>query len=538
LGKGFVNSCDYLASSGIDHVLKPISDMYSVYNFGKLTDVQNKCLSTQGNSLVISPTGSGKTEASLFWSSANLDKNSGNRIFYTLPYTASINAMYNRLLDDFSPYYSTNGYVSLLHGKATYFLYKQYEQEQFKEVKNLTKKIYSPYKVVTPFQSIKHFFSLKGYEMGILEMYRGLFIFDEIHAYDARTAGLIYSMCSHLINEMDAKVMVMSATLPDFLKDLFQDMLGVEEPIKMSEGESNKYLRHRCNILDGNIFDNMSLIAERIQANEKVLVVCNTVKQAQNVYNHLQNLTKKSALLHGKFVLRDRESIEKNLQNLDLLVGTQVIEVSLDMDYDVCFTEPAPIDALIQRFGRVNRKKNSEGYPLKGICDVYILSEGSESDHYIYDQNLVKKTLDSLASVDLMHEEVLYNIVNHVYDYGFGKNKKLFEDTKNQFKEIIDGIVPFKGSHFNDSDFYNLFNSIEAIPYVFKEEYQQCIDEGRIFDSMQYALQLTTGQYYKLLNEDRITYSSDYGQLFIDANYVPKIGLLIDDPFFSNTNII
>jgi len=515
-------------------VLKPISDMYSVYNFEKLTDVQNKCLSTRGNSIVISPTGSGKTEASLFWSSANLDKNSGNRIFYTLPYTASINAMYNRLLYDFSPYYSTNGYVSLLHGKATYFLYKQYDQEQYKEVKNITKKIYSPYKIMTPFQSIKHFFSLKGYEMGILEMYRGLFIFDEIHAYDTRTAGLIYSMCSHLVNEMDAKVMVMSATLPDFLKDLFQDMLDVDEAIKMNEGESNKYLRHRCNILDGNIFDNMSLIAERIQANEKVLVVCNTVKQAQNVYNHLQGFTKKSALLHGKFVLRDRELIEKNLQNLDLLVGTQVIEVSLDMDYDVCFTEPAPIDALIQRFGRVNRKKNSEGYPLKGICDVYIFSEGSESDHYIYDQNLVKKTLDSLASVDLMHETMLHNIVNDVYGNGFGKNQKLFDETKERFKEIIDNIAPFKGSHFKESDFYNLFNSIEAVPSNFKSEYQKCINEGRIFDSMQYTLQLTTGQYYRLLGEDRVDYDVDCRQLFIDAKYLRVMGLLIDEPYFEN----
>ena len=48
-----------------------------------------------------------------------------------------------------------------------------------------------------------------------------------------------------------------------------------------------------------------------------------------------------------------------------MLVGTQTIEVSLDIDYDICFTEPAPIDALIQRFGRVNRRKNDGQDPAE-----------------------------------------------------------------------------------------------------------------------------------------------------------------------------
>jgi CRISPR-associated endonuclease/helicase Cas3 len=69
---------------------------------------------------------------------------------------------------------------------------------------------------------------------------------------------------------------------------------------------------------------------------------------------------------------RDRESTERFLATKSLLIGTQTIEVSLDIDYDVCFSGPAPVDALTRRFGRVNLKKGPDGFPLKGICDVYL----------------------------------------------------------------------------------------------------------------------------------------------------------------------
>jgi len=147
---------------------------------------------------------------------------------------------------------------------------------------------------------------------------------------------------------------------------------------------------------------------------EKVLIVCNTVNRAQNIYNLLKTEEDNSALLHGRFILKDREVIEKDLENLNLLVGTQVIEVSLDIDYDVCFSEPAPIDALIQRFGRVNRRKNERGYP-KRICEVFVFSKGSENDRFIYDEQIVKKTLDVLSNFDLLYEYIVYDAVNEVY---------------------------------------------------------------------------------------------------------------------------
>jgi len=527
-GKGIINSCDYLASSGIKTILKPLPSLNKVYTFDSLTSVQKKCLTVKGNALIISPTGSGKTEASLFWATNNLDKSKGNRIFYILPYTASINAMYSRLLKQLSPYYSEDGCVSLLHGKATYFLYKMFEDDQskFKEIKNISKKIYSPYKVMTPFQCLKHFFSLKGYEMGLLEMYKGRFIFDEIHAYDARTTGLIVAICEYLKEENDANILIMSATMPDFLKNIFLNSLQIENEIAMDSKELSQYLRHKCQILEGDLFDSIDLIVKILRDGEKVLVVCNTVNRAQEVYKTLKNKVNDSALLHGRFTLKDRETIERNLENLNLLVGTQVIEVSLDVDYDVCFTEPAPIDALIQRFGRINRRKNSEGSPLKGICDVFVFSEGSENDKFIYGPQLITKTLEVLNDLDLLFEHKLYDAVNEVYTNGFGKDKKEFEKTKALFRKLIDDIEPFKNSNRKESYFYNLFNAIEIVPEIYRSEYLDCIKNNKIFDSMQYCLQLTNGQYHKLLKEGRIDFEK---MVFVNAKYDPELGLLINE---------
>jgi len=529
LGKGFVNSSDYMASAGIHTVLKPLADIHPVFPFHTLTTVQDIAGRTKGNAIITAPTGSGKTEAALFWATKNLDDCRGNRIFYTLPYTASINAMYIRLKNAFLPQYTMEDTcVSLMHGKAAYYLWKFYEEtERFDFVQSISKRIYSPYKVMTPFQSIKHFFSIKGYEIGLLEMYRGLFIFDEIHAYDAKNTALILGMTDYLVNTLDAKVLVMSATLPSFIRSRFAECLHVTEEIRMTAPELARYLRHRCTLLDGDIFDHIDLIKQNLREQKKVLVVCNTVQRAQKVYELLKNETENRALLHGKFILNDREKIEGSLSERKLLVGTQTIEVSLDIDYDICFTEPAPIDALIQRFGRVNRRKNADGTPLKGICPVFVFIKGSENDRFIYNEQKVTKTLDLLSALDLLHESLLQDITDKVYDDGFGSQEQEFSETQTLFRHLIEEQQPYCSSKRSESDFYRLFSAVEAVPLYYAAAYDECIQFGRIYDAMKYIVPLTLGQYHKLKSENRVSENKD--RIVIDAKYDTETGLLIGE---------
>ena len=166
----------------------------------------------------------------------------------------------------------------------------------------------------------------------------------------------------------------MSATLPTFIKNLFKENLGILREIKMKRDELRKFTRHEVNVVDGNILNNLDMIRKDLYNGKRVLVVCNTVLRSQEVFEYLSDDVKNSALLHSRFMLKDREKIERSLDNLDLLVGTQAIEVSLDIDYDVLYSEPAPIDALVQRFGRVNRKgwKNNIIAPVNIFLRVLI----------------------------------------------------------------------------------------------------------------------------------------------------------------------
>lgn len=157
----------------------------------------------------------------------------------------------------------------------------------------------------------------------------------------------------------------MTATMPSFFKTELKQAIGNFTIITADETLCQQFDRHKAVLKDGLLSDNLLLIEKNLKAGKKILVVCNTVVQAQKVFKHLSTFASKAVLLHGAFTGEDRTIHEKELKDgekdkenpIKLLVGTQAIEVSLDIDYDILYTEPAPIDALIQRFGRVNRKR-------------------------------------------------------------------------------------------------------------------------------------------------------------------------------------
>ena len=124
--------------------------------------------------------------------------------------------MHNRLTE----LLKNNELVGLSHGKATYYIYKSLNdnsKKNAKDIQNLTKKIYRPYKILTPFQIIKYLFSVKGFEMGLSELVDSLIIIDEVHAYDARTTCLLLETLKFLKDRFNSEIFIMSATLPSFL---------------------------------------------------------------------------------------------------------------------------------------------------------------------------------------------------------------------------------------------------------------------------------------------------------------------------------
>ena len=462
--KGFMNACDYLASGGQYEILNGVS-ISELLNFESLRTTQKLSSKTNGSTFLIAPTGSGKTEASLLWADNNQNKLFSKRLFYMLPYTASINAMYERLINILG----NEDLVGLTHGKSSYFIYKSLtsDKNDVKRIQNLTKKIYRPYKIVTPFQIIKYLFGVKGFEMGLSELSNALIIVDEVHAYDSRTTCLLLETSKFLKENLNSDIFIMSATLPTFLKNLFEDELLINNVIKLSNEELDTFTRHEVHVIDNHVENYCDIILNDIHNDKKVLIVCNTVDKSQRIFKWFkEHNVDNSALLHGKFILNDREEIERKLNNLNLLVGTQTIEVSLDIDYDILYTEPAPFDALIQRFGRVNRKGWSENL----IKQINVFTMGSNNDKYIYNQEIVEKTLNQLKNVSLLKESIIQEILDDIYGSGFSeRDQEIFDEVKNAFENVTNNLIPFMD--LSKIDFYKLFNSIEVVPLKYREDY-------------------------------------------------------------------
>lgn len=541
LMRGCLIACDHLASdlAGKNEIISALENLEKILKRSIEDDVnksinwnsiQKKSFQSKGNLFLSAPTGSGKTEASLLWSTNNQNEAYGQRVFYVLPYTASINAMYKRQKE-----IMTAERVSMLHGKAHYFHYKSMtdweddylsKKKAVRNIENLSRKIYRPYKILTPFQLLKSFFGIKGFEMQFAEISKGLFIFDEIHAYDPHTTALIITMIEKLHNEYGAKFCIMTATMPKFLREKFYSAIGKDNFIEVempAEERDKSYTRHRVKLLNSNIQNSISLIKEQLKETKSVMVVCNTVKNSQAIYKELKESAKNPNLLHSRFVLKDREKIESSLKNADLLVGTQAIEVSLDIDFDILFTEPAPIDALIQRFGRINRK----GY--KGICDVNIFRIGGKSDKYIYSEEVTKKTLEALEGIDVLYESKIQDLIDYVYENGYDqKQEEKYNSVLNLFKIHLDSLYPFIDKSDGKEEFEGLFKSIEVVPACYQNEYMQCIENKEYYEAMSYITQISEGQFFRLRNKNLLHRIGSDNHYIANVEYDEEFGLLIE----------
>lgn len=544
--KGFLNACDHLASAGENKILT-LPNLRGILesSIPSFRELQEKAALVEDNVIFDAPTGYGKTETALLWTQANLinvgKKNKpsySNRVLYVLPYKASINAMYERLRE----YLPESGMVGIIHSSSSYYLYAS--GNEYKRLTSLYKKIYTPIKVLTPFQIMKSFFGVGFFEMQISELTKSLIIFDEIHAYEKNILGIILAMIDILTNEYGAKVLVMSATLPSFLEDLFKEVLSPVE-LKMEKEDPDEFTRHKIQIVEGEILDvlefdlknkgnSIFLGKERIE--NPVLIVCNTVDRSIIVYNKLKTKYK-VLLIHGRFTYGDREELEKEVKNnfnqYDFVVATQVIEVSLDISFNSILTEPAPLDALIQRFGRVNR----QGWRNNIIKNVYVLTEGSSKDKYVYDDKIIKKSLSVLKRFEghNLNESKIKEFMDEVYGDSLDDVKDIL-DIKNEAKRLFGDLKPLYKSR-NENRFYDLFKGLEVVPGIFSDKVNDLAERGESIEIYKYLVPLSFAKYYGIMSKmgDVFDYDEDLRKnhnlyiIYADLKYNKELGLLTED---------
>lgn len=424
---------------------------------------QKKLQYVKGGAILHAPTGSGKTEAAMSWVLGNQMLNA--RVFYLLPYTASINSMVQRLQD----YYGKN-LVTAVHSKTLDFFYDQALEEtsnfdksyielerEARDQKSLSKELFFPVKAATLHQILKTSLKGKGWEFSLLDYERALFIIDEFHTYDALLTGMLLSSIKLFRKLFGAKFLFLSATIPNFMlrliiEEVFQgDESKLIRPDKELDGDKEVLDKKRHLLITNNnekITDRLELIGEYLAEGRSVLIIVNNVKTAQSIFSELGGPSS-GRLLHGGFNQRDRIEIEKEITSEDytcrpkLLIATQAVEVSLDIDYDVAFIENAPIDALIQRFGRVNRAgKKQTAVKEQSIrqdfntVPVYLF-ETSIGRTPFYEKEILESTWQELIQKNEAEigEDELIEMCDSVYKDGYN------ETQQKDFKEGLNNSI-------------------------------------------------------------------------------------------------
>jgi len=402
---------------------------------------------------------------------------------------------------------------------------------------DINKKIIKPFKVVTPFQILKWAFGVKGFEKGFTELAGSYLIFDEIHIYDRELFRRILFFIEWLIDKLDVKVFIMTATMPSFMQEHIKTTLKIEKEIRPDKGLIDSIKRHKIKLLDSTIDEKKHFIQKKIDDGKTVLVVCNTVSKAQEMYKDIECSNK--ILLHSGFNGRDRTKKEKSVQSKNkpkLLIGTQAIEVSLDIDYDLIVSEPAPLDALLQRFGRVYREKDRL-LKQSDEANCFITTVVEDVHKLIYKESLIVNTLEELEKIQnvVVNENIIQSLLDKIYE-PFELNE---DNLREQFRGYLDNLYPFNIYEDSEEEFFSQFDGIEVLPKELEKEFEDFIKNKKYIEAEKLFVSISKKKFARY--KDLITFFefNDYKKVIpiIALKYSENLGLL-DDKIENNNSMI
>lgn len=582
LYRGLIFTSDHAASAGVEPFpemqLSPEIARYPLEEGGHQpnTHQQQAAGSPVGSRILIAPTGSGKTEAAMMWAAEQIRLRPTSRLFYTLPYQASMNAMAQRIAKRFFQveFASSNGansgegnntQVTIQHSRAALRYYellmeadsgadKREIAAQARNLRDQAQLHRYPIRVFSPYQMLKVGFRLKGYESLLLDFAQGLFIFDEIHAYDPSRLALIIEMIRWLREEYAARFFIMTATLPPMVRARLLDALALSEGdiVIASEQTFAASQRHIVNVRPGTVLHQAAEILHRYRDGEAVLVVCNQVARAQEMVAALLTLDPtlqldqgdqgdsqdaQVLLLHGRFngadrnrkegILADAAGVGATNRRPIIAVATQVVEVSLDVDFDVLYTDPAPLSALLQRFGRVNRSKPKR----HELAPVFIFEEPVEDGGALpYDEAIVRRSLDVLTrhcQNQPIDESQVTELLAELYADPeiLHKWEAEYQQIAGSFHNTLRNGIPYEPT--DDAlqrEFYKLFDGRQILPVDLEDAFYDALEEGGFLPASRYLVNVTERQYWAMREFHRAG-PDQYGIQHVDIPYSSETGL-------------
>ena len=437
--------------------------------------------------LVEAPMGEGKTEAAFTFADHNLVQLDQRGIYFALPTQATSNAMFSRTVSFLEQRFRdqrTEIEMHLLHGTSR--LSRDYHRlrpsgvgidepeaggtvvahEWFMDCK---RGLLSPFAVGTIDQALLAVLQTRHVFVRLFGLAGKTIILDEVHAYDTYMSTLLDRLLEWLA-ALGCSVVLLSATLPRLRRDqLVKTFSGGHEPpnaaypqitlasagkVHVQHVSSARRFRLNLRSVRNDPEAIADLLNDKLGSGGCAAIICNTVKRAQQVYQVLkQHFLEPDAgdgfpeldLLHARFPFAMREERENRCirrfgkdghggarPGRAVLVATQIIEQSLDLDFDVMVTDLAPVDLVLQRAGRLHRHQEVAGRAVtrpKGLEQPTLWLATPEipdgqvpdfgDDEYVYDRHVLLRTYLELivqGRAYIRVPEDLQRLIDTVYD--------------------------------------------------------------------------------------------------------------------------
>ncbi|WP_057876596.1 CRISPR-associated helicase/endonuclease Cas3 [Liquorilactobacillus aquaticus] len=472
-------------------------DLYKKYwgfNARPVQQIMTKAIAATkdpGVVIIEAPMGLGKTEIALLAAEQLAFKTGQNGLFMGLPTQATTNAMFARVedwLEVLAKMQDENFSIKLMHGKAEF-------NEDYRQIPNASnvddegavvinswfsgkKSILTKFTVGTIDNLLLMGLKQKHLFLKHLGFSDKVVIIDEVHAYDSYMNQYLYKAIEWL-GAYHVPLVILSATLPKLkrnalLKAYYKGKYGkhFKKNVIAPIGWQNQQAYPLLSILDDKeikqITDfngqsdqkSVELQVKRLQVTDAEVIqtvlqricnggiagiIVNTVKHAQ-VLAKLVPDDVKLMVLHSAFLATDRVFLEKKLEktigkNADrphkmIVIGTQILEQSLDIDFDVMFTDIAPMDLLLQRAGRLHRhcikRPKTLERPRLYVMGINEFGDYGSANESIYEKYLLMKT-DHFLSDKIQLPNDISSLVQNVYDNNTDKEVDQLIEARDKF---------------------------------------------------------------------------------------------------------
>jgi CRISPR-associated endonuclease/helicase Cas3 len=386
--------------------------------------------------IIEAPTGTGKTEAALYladhWAAVRRQRG----LYVAMPTMATSNQMYRRVRDVLGrryPHHLVN--LHLIHSQARWR--EDLEDLRLETVDELEdgsvaamswflprkRTLLAPFGVGTVDQALLSVLQSRHFFLRLFGLSHKTVIFDEVHAYDTYMSTIFQRLLGWL-RLLGASVVILSATLPQRTRrEVVEAYLGTAGPspqesqypaltwamgdrsgvLPLEGGEERTV---ELEWVDRKPGATARLLQSELSEGGCAAVICNTVARSQEVYRTLREAGVVAGddlhLFHARFPMTWRKGIEDRVladfgkedkrPGKAIVVATQVIEQSLDLDFDLMVSDLAPVDLLIQRAGRLHRHRRDTRPARCSVPRLFIAEPelaggipGFGADVYVYE---------------------------------------------------------------------------------------------------------------------------------------------------------